>query len=508
MEAWATILALVVAVLAIYHYVFKNWNYFKKSNIPYNSPWPVLGNMGVVLLRQKTMAEMTIDAYNINPKAKYVGFFDMATPVVIVRDPELIKSIANERWRETRTMLSPAFTSSKLKGMYKLMNNCATNFADYIANMPKEKRTLEMKDAFTRYTNDVIATCAFGIGINSMKDQNNDFYVLGKEATNFTGIKSLLFFVIRSWPTLSKVLNIKIISDKVVSFFKNIVKETIETRDREKIVRGDMIQLMMEARDKRAEHGKELELIDMVAQAFIFFFGGFDSVSTAMCFTCHEIGVHQDVQERLQQEIDEVLEKTNGNPSYEVINNMEYLDAVINESLRMYPIVVFLDRVCNQNFELPPTLPGREPFLVKKGTNVWFPVYAFHHDPKYFEEPGKFNPDRFIERGKEIQNSGVYLPFGLGPRMCIGNRFALLEIKVLIFHLLARCNLKPCAKTSIPMKMSKKTISVTAENGFWMDIEPRSDTHSSLRNSLSNGTVIDDAVCNANGVTNGHAVKA
>ncbi|KAF7403872.1 hypothetical protein HZH68_006666 [Vespula germanica] len=540
MESWAIILAIVAVILSLYYYVFKDMNYFKRIGISYLKPWPIVGNMGPALFRQKTMADLIIDTYNFYPKDKYVGFFDLSNPVFIIRDPELIKMIAvksfdnfpdhrslvdevqdplfgknlfslkGDRWRETRTMLSPAFTLSKLKGMFKLMNECGADFTDYLSKMPKDKRTIEMKDVFTRYTNDVIATCAFGISINSMRDRDNDFYVLGRQATSFEGIQSLKFFLIRSFPNIVKFFNIKFIPDKINNFFKNVVEEVINTRDRKKIVRSDMIQLMMEARDKRAEMGQELSLIDIVAQAFIFFFGGFDTVSTAMCFTCHEIGINPDMQKRLQREIDEVIEKTNGNPTYEVINNMKYLDAVINESLRRYPIAIFLDRMCIEDFELPPSLPGKKPLILKKGTNVWFPVSAFHLDPKYFDDPYKFDPERFIERNKEINNSGVFLPFGLGPRMCIGNRFALLEMKVLIFNLLARCNLKPSIKTQNPIRLSKKQINMTAENGFWMDLEGRKDVHPSLKNFVPNGSTEENDIktdTSTNGIANGHAVN-
>ncbi|XP_046816873.1 cytochrome P450 9e2-like [Vespa crabro] len=540
METWAMILAIVTVALSIYYYTFKNVNYFKKIGLPYLQAWPILGSMGSAFLRRKTTADVTIDAYNFYPEAKYIGFFDFNNPIVIVRDPELIKMIAiknfdyftdhrsfvdgeldplfakalfslrGNKWRETRTMLSPAFTLSKLKGMLKLMNECGADFTDYIYKMPKDKRTIEMKDVFTRYTNDVIATCAFGISINSMKDRDNDFYVLGGKATKFDSIKTLKFIMMRSFPTISKLFKIRLIPDKISNFFKNVVKEVINTRDKNNIVRADMIQLMMEARNKKAEMGQELILMDIVSQAFSFFFGGFDSVSTAMCFTCHEIGVNLNIQKRLQREIDEVIERTNGDLTYDVINSMQYLDAVINESLRRYPIAVIIDRLSVDNFELPPSLPGSKPLQLKKGMNIWFPVYGLHHDPKYFEDPYKFDPERFMERGKEIINSCVYLPFGLGPRICIGNRFALLEMKVLIFHLLARCNLVPCSKTQNPLRLSKKGITMSAENGFWMNFENRNDVHPALKNFLSNNVTDDNTETEAftNGVAISHTVKA
>ncbi|EFN82479.1 Cytochrome P450 9e2, partial [Harpegnathos saltator] len=90
---------------------------------------------------------------------------------------------------------------------------------------------------------------------------------------------------------------------------------------------------------------------------------------------------------RLQNEIDQLLEDTNGQPSYVTINNMEYLDAVLKEALRVYPVAMVYDRICVRDFELPPALTGAKPYVVKKGDLLWIPVYALHHDIKYFKEP-------------------------------------------------------------------------------------------------------------------------
>jgi len=85
-----------------------------------------------------------------------------------------------------------------------------------------------------------------------------------------------------------------------------------------------------------------------------------------------------------------------------------------------------------KDFELPPTLPGAKPYIVKAGTLIWIPFYGLPHDPKYFPEPEKFRPERFLDENRENEcNVNAYYPFGLGPRMCIGNRFALLETKVM-----------------------------------------------------------------------------
>ncbi|KMQ89601.1 cytochrome p450 9e2 [Lasius niger] len=511
-------LTVIAGALGLYYYFFKNLNFFKKHGIPYKTPLPIFGNLGASIFHRESIAHLIKNIYNLHPEAKYVGMFDMTNPVVMIRDPDLIKSITlknfdlfpdrrtmieeyqdplfgknlfslkGERWRQVRPLLSPAFTSSKMKNMFKLMADYAAEFSNYLTQMSAEKKIMDIKDVFTRYTNDVIATCAFGITVDSMRNPKNEFYVYGREATNFNNpLFFLKIYIFRGLPWLAQILKLRLFREQIGNFFQELVETTIKTRDENGIVRPDMLQLMMESRSKKGKAGLSIE--DMVSQAFLFFFGGFDSTATLMCFAAHELAVNQEIQKKLQNEIDQVLEESNGQAPYEMVNNMEYLDAVISEALRLYPIAPFLDRICVEEFELPPTLPGMKPYILKKGEGIWVPIYGLHHDPQYFEEPEKFDPERFRgERKKESLNCGAYLPFGLGPRMCIGNRFALMETKVLLFHLLARCDLKTCEKTPLPLKLAKEGFNMKPEGGFWLNVSPKKNIHHTIATNSVNGT--------------------
>jgi len=370
-----------------------------------------------------------------------------------------------------RVLMSHAFTATKLKAMFPLISECAVSFSEYIRNVLSDKSVMEMKDIFTRYANDVIATCAFGIAVDSMRNPENEFYLFGKKVINFGLISLVKIMLYQPAPWLIRLLNIKIIDDRTNAFFVNLVADTIKVREEKGITCPDVIQLLMESRDKR-EPDRELSIMNMTAQAFIFFLAGFESNSTLMSFAAHEISLNPEIQEKLQKEIDLILEDTNGQPSYEVINGMKYLNAVINEVLRKYPVITMTNRLCVKDFELPPALPNAKPYLVKEGMLLFIPLYALQHDPKYFPEPKKFKPERFLDEANQC-NFNAYYPFGLGPRMCIGNRFALLETRLLLFHLLARCQIKPCEKTSKTGQLQKGGLSILMEGGFWLSIVPR-----------------------------------
>ncbi|KAF7988088.1 hypothetical protein HCN44_007582 [Aphidius gifuensis] len=498
MDIWTILFSILVIIIVYLYYEYRKVKYFEKHGIPHEKPWPLLGNVGETLLKRRTIFQYIQDVYNLNKDAQYVGIYQFSKPVVCIRNPELIKSIAiknfdhfvnhpvfidakteplfgnnlislhDDRWREVRNLLTPAFTSSKMKGMFKLMSNIGENFIDYLIEDSKDGPVeINSKDAFCRYTNDVIATCAFGISINSMKDKDNEFYTLGRKGTKFEGALAMIkMMFIQSFPNLSKLFNIQFIDSKVDRFFQNVVEDTIRTRDEKGITRPDMIQLMMETRAN--ETGPTLSIQEMTSQAFIFFFGGFESSSSLMSFAAHEIAANPEIQKKLQNEIDEMFEKTNEDVTYEAVNGLVYLDAVINEALRCYPILGVLDRVCTKSFELPPTLPGKKPLRLEPGDFIWMPVYPIQRDPIYFDDPDKFNPDRFIKDPKGTLNS----PAGLGPRMCIGNRFALLETKVLLVHLVAKCQLKLGKKMIMPLEFSNSMM-MSAKGGFWLEIQPR-----------------------------------
>lgn len=114
-----------------------------------------------------------------------------------------------------------------------------------------------------------------------------------------------------------------------------------------------------------------------------------DTVSTAVCFIAYEIAVNPELQEKLHEEIDVALKYCKGQSTHNEINNIRYLDAVTSETLRLYPPVGFVDRVCSSKFELPPVLPGRKSVTVKPGMRIYFPTFVLQPDLNYHKNPEK-----------------------------------------------------------------------------------------------------------------------
>jgi cytochrome P450 family 9 len=212
---------------------------------------------------------------------------------------------------------------------------------------------------------------------------------------------------------------------------------------------------------------QEITLEDITAQAFVFFLAGFKTVSTLLTFAFYELAINQDVQNRLREEIQSVSEEL----TYEVLLGMKYLDMVVSETLRKWPASVLTDREVSKEFTIQPTKPGEKPLFLEKGIVCLLPIFAIHRDPRFYPEPEKFDPERFNNENKHKINPTMYMPFGAGPRNCIGSRFALLEAKLIMFHLLKKFQVVTVGKTPVPLVLDKVQINLDAEGGMWLGLK-------------------------------------
>nr|CAD7428343.1 unnamed protein product [Timema monikensis] len=440
-----------------------NYDYFSKRNIPYSRPVPFLGSMAPQLFGRKSNADVVWELYKKYKGHRLSGFFQFNKPITFINDPELIKMIAvkdfdhfvdhetlvpsevdplfggnlfflkGQRWRDMRNALTPTFTSSKMRSMFILLNQVGQQMAEYLQDLHKthgkDVHTMEMKDFFTRFASDVIATAAFGIQVNSMKDPTNEFYKAGKQLANFEGLQKLIFL---GYLFCSKL----------------------------------MTNPLFGKRAKRLLQKLDLTDEDIVAQAMVFFLAGFDTASTLLCYTAHLLAVNEDSQVQLQSEIDDMLRETEENISYEAIQAMKYLDMVISESLRIFPPVDNVDRVCVKPYSIP--AKGNQPGTTFQLDDIaLIPILGLHRDPEFFPEPDRFDPERFSEENKSSIKPFTYMPFGIGQRSCIGNRFALMEAKVALVYLLSKFSLRVVDKTAVKIEFSANNLTPTPKGGFW-----------------------------------------
>ncbi|XP_055306497.1 probable cytochrome P450 9f2 [Sitodiplosis mosellana] len=400
-----------------------------------------------------------------------------------------------------RATLSPAFTGSKMRQMFDLTSECAEDVVKHFLSKVKsgERINAEMKEFATRYTNDVIATCAFGLKINSFSNPDNDFYKNGISLLTYRGWWDVVKSIAKvSIAKITRVFKPKIVDETITNWFKSSILDTMTKRREKNIVRPDMINILMQLREGSLTHQtddskdenvahdefavvEESELgkmkvtrkwseNELIAQCFIFFLAGMEVSSWAITFVVYELIVNPDIQQKLYEEIVAVNDGLDGKRiTYDLIQKMKFLDQVVSETLRKWPIVLETERMCTKDYVYD---DGEKKFMIEKGSSIIYPIYAIQRDPKYFPNPDIFDPTRFSDANKHNILPGSYAPFGIGPRSCIASRFALMEIKVMLYYLLLNFSLEPNKNTQIPLKM-KRTIAMVTEKGVHLELKPR-----------------------------------
>ncbi|XP_044727716.1 cytochrome P450 9e2-like [Chrysoperla carnea] len=481
----------IIGILVLFHvYFMKLYKYWDQNGIPTYLRYHPYIDFVRVILNKNNFHEDIIQLYNGLPDKQVYGSYPFRIPQLIVKDPDIIRNIMvkdfdhfvnhldgffnadplfgkslfalkDKKWRDMRTILSPVFTGSKLRGLCELISECGTQTMDHYSEMCRQKQNNVLKidflDACTRFTNDVIASVAFGIKVNSLTHPNNEFFNAGHEISKFATWRMFLIF---KFPSLCKIFKIRFAPNYVYDFFTNITESTLRARKEQNIMRYDIIYLLTEAQKEQIKNDPSSKNIltteDITSQVVIFFLAGYANVAIIMAFAAYELALQPDLQKRLQKEIDTVLKENNGKLDYEVIKSMKFLDMVVTETLRKWPPSAALDRQCNKSFEI--NTNNNETINVKPGMIINIPVMGLHYDPKYYPNPEKFDPERFNDENKAKLNPYTYLPFGYGPRVCIASRFVILETKMFLIQLLSKFNVVVTEKTPIPIRLVRGSI--------------------------------------------------
>uniref|UniRef100_A0A182G075 Uncharacterized protein n=2 Tax=Anopheles albimanus TaxID=7167 RepID=A0A182G075_ANOAL len=533
-----TTILVVLLVYAVYKYITRNNRYFETKPIPSLTPEPIFGSTRQLMLSKVSSTEFIRSVYARFPNDKVFGMFDFGTPVFVVRDPELIKRIAikdfdhfvnhrpmfgrntepnsealfaktlfaltDQQWRDMRATLSPAFTGNKMRQMFELIVDCSVQMVRFYRSQAAEAGgqlpVLELKDVFARFANDVIATCAFGLEVNSFREPDNAFFANGKQLVNFKRASIFLKMIGYSlFPRLLEKLQVDLFDREQTQFFVRIIRDTVRARETAGVVRMDMIQLLLKAQKGTLKHtgaDKEEPTVDgfatveesdvgkadphqrspisemeLIAQCLIFFLAGFDAVSATLTFLVYELALNRDVQDKLYEEIVATEQMLAGKPlSYDRLQRMRYMDMVVSESLRKWTTAPFADRVCTRDYVLE---TDEYQCTIDKGTVVFLPMAAIHHDPQYYPAPERFDPERFNEQNRANIRPGTYLPFGVGPRSCIGSRFALMEVKAIVYHLLQSFSFERAPETQVPPKLLKGFAGLGLDKGLYLQFKVR-----------------------------------
>ncbi|XP_055385920.1 cytochrome P450 6g1-like isoform X1 [Condylostylus longicornis] len=499
-----TFLFFIIAVCSLIYKIYRNYlSYWNNRKVPSVRTFQKF--FDVLFLYKKCPAIAFNEIYeDRNTRNEpVVGIHIFHRPALVIKDPELIKKVLikdfnyfqdrfttadihrdllgsnnlflqkNPRWKKMRTNLTPVFTSGKIKQMFSLANDIGKELDRHILalteNSPNESDQ-EVKGIAQLFTIDVIASIAFGIDANSMSNPKADFLKHGREIFNFTRWRSFEFSSLFFLPDIVSFLNVKVFTEKSTHFLKSSFRHIMQEREKSNMQRNDLIEALLQIRKQQKfekDQNKILDETSLIAQAATFFIAGYETSSTTISFALWQLTLNPEIQDRLRLEIKNVLEKSNGKLTYDLIHNMEYLNMVVQETLRLYPVLPFLDRIYKdpggKDYTLEPFCKGS----IKSGTPIHIPIYSIQRDENYFENPNKFDPERFTINNKKKIVPYSFMPFGVGPRNCIGERFGLLQTKIGLLYFLKSHKLEISERTLKETKLNNKALLLQLKDGIY-----------------------------------------
>ncbi|KAG5681182.1 hypothetical protein PVAND_010640 [Polypedilum vanderplanki] len=473
-------LIFIAIIVILVHLVSKYYfNYWKRRGFPQMDATFLFGNISDLFLFRKSFSNCFMDFYEKYKHKPFIGSYFSYKPVLIVNDPLIIQdilvsnfssftdrpryvdekrdpisahlfNIGGQKWRDLRFKLSPTFSSGKIKGMFPIMRDCGRDLQNFlIKNSSSDIRVFNFIDLFGKYTTHNIVNVIFSIDSDCFSDPENIFR---KMSANFAApshrqhIVDIFSFLIPNILHGLSIFNIHSVTAKVNDFVLSFVEKVVKHREETNFSGNDFLQLLIQLKNqgflsvKKGEtieknemesNGKVLKKLtidEIAAQVLVFFVGGFETSSATMSFCLFELCKNPHIQRKVQEEIDRVFgDKKFDDLDYEMINNLKYLECCIDETLRLYPPLSILFRTCTKDYKIPNT-----DLIVEKGTSVHIPSMAIQRDENIFENASEFRSERFLDSptGNGQSEGLFYLPFGSGPRICLGARMGKLQTKI------------------------------------------------------------------------------
>ncbi|KAM8891790.1 thromboxane-A synthase isoform 2-T3 [Spinachia spinachia] len=513
----------------LYWYSIYPYSVLSRCGIKHPKPVPFLGN--IFMFRQGFFNPIN-DL--IKTHGRVCGYYLGRRPVVVIADPDMLRQVMvrdfssftnrmtlrfaskpmtdcllmlrNERWKRVRSILTPSFSAAKMKEMVPLINTVTDSLMSNLNVYAESGDAFDIHKCFGCFTMDVIASVAFGTQVDSQKNPDDPFVRHAQMFFSFSFFRPIMLFFI-AFPFITAPLARFLPNkrrDQMNHFFINIIQKIIKQREDQPAEerRRDFLQLMLDARTSKecasleyfdsATHAadqqtqpsasdqddrlppkepssrrplkKMITEDEIVGQAFVFLLAGYETSSNTLAFTCYLLAINPECQRKVQREVHDFFSR-HESPDYTNVQELKYLDMVVSETLRLYPPGFRFARDIDQDC----VLNGQ---FLPKGATLEIPAGFLHYDPEHWTEPERFIPERFTPEAKASRHPFVYLPFGAGPRNCVGMRLAQLEIKMALVRLFHRFSIVACCETKVPLEL-KSSSTLGPKNGIFVKIQLR-----------------------------------
>lgn len=498
------ILTYVIALILVYiTFLRYKFSYWKNRGFISTYPWTPLGDFAGVGVKVHYHEKYAILYNQFKHEAKMFGAYLYFSPTLFITNLDLLRTILvkdfhyfedrgvyhNEKsdplsahifaiegakWRRMRNNLSPTFTSGKMKYMFHTISDKGQRLIDYIdKHHVKGSIVMNGKDVSQRFTADIIGSCAFGVEVHAFDDTKiPEIINIAKGIFTDSPFSAMYFFLVSSYQSLARFCNLRLISKYAEDYFMSMIKENVSYRETNGVIRADFFNMLLNLKnrgtifdDKPVIDEGKITFKELAAESAVFFFAGFETSSSTMNFAMYLLASHPKIQEKVREEVRRVKALHNNAIDYEALMEMHYLTQVFDETLRMYPPVGNLSRKTIKDYKIPDT-----DLIVPKGTMISITVYGIHRDCEIYPNPNNFDPDRFTPEEIQKRHPYAYIPFGKGPRDCIGNRFGQLQVKFGLATILDNFRLEVNSRTQEPIQRELKTRNIAAKGGIWLDV--------------------------------------
>ncbi|XP_051026803.1 cytochrome P450 4F4 isoform X2 [Acomys russatus] len=479
---------------------YKTYHHLRAFPQPPKRNW-FLGHLGMVTLSEHGLKEVTklVATY---PQG-FMTWLGPIFPIVTLCHPDTIRSVLNasasvalkevifysflkpwlgdgllvsagDKWSRHRRMLTPAFHFNILKPYVKIFND-STNImhAKWQRLASGGSARLDMFENISLMTLDSLQKCVFSSD-GHCQEQPSDYIsaVLELSALVSKRCQQVLLHIDSLYQLTPDGQRFHEACRVVHDFTDAVIQDrrhTLPSKHGDDLLKNkaksktlDFIDVLLLTKD---EDGKELSDEDIRSEADTFMFEGHDTTASGLSWVLYNLAKHPEYQERCRQEVQELLR---GRESTEIewddLAQLPFLTMCIKESLRLHPPVTVISRRCTQDVVLP------DDRVIPKGVVCIINIFATHHNPTVWPDPEVYDPFRFDPENIKDRSPLAFIPFSAGPRNCIGQTFAMSELKVVLALTLLRFRILP--DDSEPLR--KPELILRAEGGLWLRVEPLS----------------------------------
>ena len=321
-------------------------------------------------------------------------------------------------WLRQRRLIQPGFHREKLASLVDIMNETITQYLDeYFIKSP----TVDIYSHMNLLAFRVVVKSLFGADLP--KEHLLELTRLITIQQQFI-IRLIRQPYLRGWFKLSGAIKKH---EHLAERVRSIIRKVIADRQRSGERRDDLLQMLLDSRYEDSGLGmSEKQLLD---EAMILFIAGHETSANALTWAFFLLAHHPGITSRV---LDEIKFVSSERPTFSDLSKLKYTRQVIDETMRLYPPAWLIDRVALES-------DVANNYRIEKGMLVGIYVYGLHRNAVFWPEPDKFDPDRFQD--SRNLTPFTYLPFGAGPRSCIGNNFAIIEMQLVLFHVLSNFGL-------------------------------------------------------------------